>query len=190
MTGALLLAIGLTPAIAALANAILRRPRAAEFLNLAASVVVLACALPLPVFAMSGARYYWAGYIGLDGLGAWVVLCTACVYFLSSLFAVGYMRTLGEEGRLWWFYSLFEVFALTTLVAPLVNNVGVYWIVIELTTLVSTFLVAFEREAENMEAAWKYIMIVSAGLSLALLGVVLFYWAGSFVLGPTYDLTW
>jgi hydrogenase-4 component F len=41
-----------------------------------------------------------------------------------------------------------------------------------------------------MEAAWKYIMVVSAGISLALLGVVLFYWAGTFVLGPTYDLTW
>ena len=65
------------------------------------------------------------------------------------------------------------------------NNVGIYWIAIELTTLVSTFLVAFERVAESMEAAWKYIMVVSAGISLALLGTVLFYWAGSFVLGPT-----
>jgi hydrogenase-4 component F len=188
--GVFLLAIGLAPAFAALVNLALRRARPAEFVNLLASVIVLACAAPLPIFAMSGARYYWAGYIVLDGLAAWVVLCTALVYFLSSLFAVGYMRTLDEEKRLWWFYALFPAFALTTLVAPLVNNVGVYWIAIELTTLVSTFLVAFEREAENMEAAWKYIMVVSAGISLALLGVVLFYWAGSFVLGPTYDLTW
>ena len=190
MPGALLLAIGLAPAAAVALNLLLRQARAAEVLNLLASIVVLACAAPLPVFAMGGARYYWGGYIGLDGLSAWVVLCTALVYFLSSLFAIGYMRTLDEEKRLWWFYSLFPAFALTTLVAPLVNNVGVYWIAIELTTLVSTFLVAFEREAENMEAAWKYIMVVSAGISLALLGVVLFYWAGSFVLGPSYDLTW
>ena len=41
-----------------------------------------------------------------------------------------------------------------------------------------------------MEAAWKYIMIVSAGISLALLGTILFYWAGSFVLGPTYMMSW
>ena len=67
---------------------------------------------------------------------------------------------------------------------------ALYWIAIELTTLVSTFLVAFERVAESMEAAWKYIMVVSAGISLALLGTVLFYWGGSFVLGPTYDMTW
>ena len=49
---------------------------------------------------------------------------------------------------------------------------------------------AFERAAESIEAAWKYIIVVSAGISLALLGTVLFYWAGSFVLGPTYDMTW
>jgi len=33
-------------------------------------------------------------------------------------------------------------------------------------------------------------MVVSAGISLALLGTVLFYWCGSFVLGPTYQMTW
>ena len=72
----------------------------------------------------------------------------------------------------------------------MMNNAGLYWIAIELTTLVSTFLVGFERAAESIEAAWKYIIIISAGISLALLGTVLFYWCGSFVLGPTYDMTW
>ncbi len=88
------------------------------------------------------------------------------------------------------FYALFAGFALTMLVAPMVNNLGVYWIAIELTTLVSTFLVGFERRAESMEAAWKYIIIVSAGISIALFGIVMLYWGGSLVLGPTYDLTW
>ena len=81
-------------------------------------------------------------------------------------------------------------FGLSTLIGPMMNNAGLYWIAIELTTLISTFLVAFEREAESIEAAWKYIIVVSAGISLALLGTVLFYWSGTFVLGPTYDMTW
>jgi hydrogenase-4 component F len=72
----------------------------------------------------------------------------------------------------------------------MMNNAGLYWIAIELTTLVSTFLVAYEHAAESIEAAWKYIIVVSGGISLALLGTVLFYWAGSLVLGPTYDMTW
>jgi len=190
MPGGLLLAIGIAPVVAAALGLLIHKSRASEFLNLAAGVIVLACALPLPVFADNHRYIYFANCIILDGLSAWVVLCTAVVYFLASIFAVGYMRMLDEEPRLPRFYSLFAAFAFTTLMAPLINNIGLYWIAIELTTLVSTFLVAFERTAESMEAAWKYIMIVSAGISLALLGTVLFYWAGTFVLGPTYSLTW
>jgi len=190
MADALILAIGLAPIIAAALGLLVRVPRVCEFLNLLASAIVLLCALPLPVLANGHRFFYWDAYIILDGLSAWVVLCTAVVYFLASIFAIGYMRMLDEEKRLPQFYALFALFGFTTLMAPLVNNVGLYWIAIELTTLVSTFLVAFERTAESMEAAWKYIMIVSAGISLALLGTVLFYWAGSFVLGPTYSLTW
>ena len=85
---------------------------------------------------------------------------------------------------------MYAGFGLTTLLGPMMNNAGLYWIAIELTTLVSTFLVAFEREAASIEAAWKYIIVVSAGISLALLGTILFYWSGTFVLGPTYDMTW
>jgi len=72
------------------------------------------------------------------------------------------MRLLNEDKRLCTFYALFAGFGLTTLIGPLMNSVGIYWIAIELTTLVSTFLIAFERVAESMEAAWKYIMVVSA----------------------------
>ena len=122
--------------------------------------------------------------------GAWVILCTAIVYLLASIYSIGYMRLLGEDERLWGFYALFSGFALTILISSVMNNAGIYWIAIELTTLVSTFLVGFERAAESIEAAWKYIIIISAGISLALLGTVLFYWCGSFVLGPTYDMTW
>ena len=190
MPGLLIYTIGAAPIVAGALGYLLRRPRLSEFLNLIASIVVLVCALPLPFFAHTGQYFFWDNSIILDGLSAWVVLCTAIVYFLASFFAVGYMRLLDEEERLPEFYALFAVFAFTTLVAPLVNNIGLYWIAIELTTLVSTFLVAFERTAESMEAAWKYIMVVSAGISLALLGTVLFYWAGTFVLGPTYSLTW
>ena len=190
MLGSFLLAIGIAPVVAAGVSLLIRNSHVSEFVNLCASVIVLACALPLPLFADAQRYSYWNDYIILDGLSAWVVLCTAIVYLLASIFAVGYMRMLDEEARLSRFYALFAVFAFTTLMAPLVNNIGLYWIAIELTTLVSTFLVAFERTAESMEAAWKYIMIVSAGISLALLGTVLFYWAGTFVLGPTYSMTW
>jgi hydrogenase-4 component F len=188
--GALLLVLAAAPLLVVIGCLLVRRPRMSEAINLIGSVVVLLCALPLPFLIDGRQLVFWDGYILIDRLAAWVVLCTSIVYFLASTYAVGYMRLLGEDARLYQFYALFAGFGLTTLVGPLMNDIGLYWIAIELTTLVSTFLVAYERVAESMEAAWKYIMVVSAGISLALLGTVLFYWAGTFVLGPTYQMTW
>ena len=190
MTSTLLLIATLAPLGAVLACLLTRSARVAEILNLVASLIVFVTAIPLAVLSASGPYYYWGAYVVLDLTGAWVILCTAVVYLLAAIYAVGYMRLLHEDERLWSFYALFAGFALTILLSAVMNNAGLYWIAIELTTLVSTFLVGFEREPESIEAAWKYIIIVSAGISLALLGTVLFYWCGSFVLGPTYDMTW
>ena len=190
MVGALLLAIVLAPSAAFVLILLARKPRLAEGLNLAASAIAFLAALPLPALSLSGRHVYWGRYVILDPFGAWVILCAAIVYLLASIYAVGYMRLLDEEYRLPRFYALFAGFGLTTLIGPMMNSAGLYWIAIELTTLVSTFLVAFERAPESIEAAWKYIIVVSGGISLALLGTVLFYWAGSFVLGPRYDMTW
>jgi hydrogenase-4 component F len=192
MVGSLLFAMIAAPAVGALGCLLLRNPRAAEMFNLAASVVVFVTAVPLAVLSTHGPYRYWGDYIILDMPGAWITLCTAIVYLLASIYAVGYMRLLAEDeqGKLWSFYALFAAFALTVLFSAIMNNAGLYWIAIELTTLVSTFLVGFERAPESIEAAWKYIIIVSAGISLALLGTVLFYWSGSFVLGPVFDMTW
>ena len=190
MLGLSLIAV-LAPAVAIVLIGVTRQPRLAELFNLAAAVIAFLATLPLPVLtAMRGPRVFWGSALIIDPLGAWIGLCTAIVYLLASIYAVGYMRVLGEDERLPRFYALFAGFGLSMLIAPMMNNPGLYWIAIELTTLVSTFLVAFEHAPEAIEAGWKYIIIVSGGLSLALLGTVLAYWNGSFVLGARYDMTW
>jgi hydrogenase-4 component F len=187
---ALVLVVLLAPLAAALLCIAVRPARAAEYLNLAAASLAFAAVLALLPRALHGPYTLWSGYVIVDPLGAWVLLSVAAVYLLASIYSIGYMRSRGEDARLHRYYALFAGFALTTLLGPLMNNIGVYWIAIELTTLVSTFLVGFERTRESVEAAWKYIVVVSAGISLALLGIIFFYWAGSLQLGPTYDLTW
>ena len=165
--------------------------RGAGMVNLAAASIdfVLVCVMLAIVPAQGETTLY--GYLLFDGFGMWVMFCLAIVYLLASVYALGYMRRMhGEEARLNHFYMLFAAFALTMFLAPVQNNPGLYWIAIDLTTIVSAFLVGFQRSPESIEAAWKYIVIVSAGLSLALLGTVLFYWAGTFVFGPVYDMTW
>ena len=168
--GALTLALALAPAVAIVLILLIRRPRAAEALNLAASAVSLLAILLILASRSESSLTFWGSYVVIDGLGTWTILCAAIVYFLASLYAVGYMRLLDEEDRLYRFYAMFAGFGLSTLIGPMMNNAGLYWIAIELTTLISTFLVAFEREAASIEAAWKYIIVVSAGISLALLG--------------------
>jgi hydrogenase-4 component F len=190
MVGALTLMIVLAPIVAIMLIILIQEAQLASWLNLTASIITFAAAVPMPWLVRDGLQTYWGGYIAIDALGAWVTFCSAAVYLLASIYAVGYMRLLEQDTRLPAFYALFAGFALTTLLGPMMNNAGLYWIAIELTTLVSTFLVAFERAAESIEAAWKYIIVVSGGISLALLGTVLFYWAGSMVQGPTYDMTW
>jgi hydrogenase-4 component F len=190
MVGALLLAMMLAPAISTLGCIVVRSARIVEMLNLIAGVVAFGTAIPLAVLSAGGPYRFCGDYVILDMPGSWVLLCSAIVYFLASIYSIGYMRRLDEDDRLWSFYALFSAFALAILLSAVMNNAGLYWIAIELTTLVSTFLVGFERIAESIEAAWKYIIVVSAGISLALLGTVLFYWAGSLVVGPTYDMTW
>ncbi len=168
----------------------IRSPRLAEYATVIAAIIDFVISVLLLIRVLHGSVILVHGYVQVDLLGAWVILCIATVYTLASIYAVGYMRLLNEEHRLPVFYGLFSGFAFTMLGACIVNNVGVFWIAIELTTLISTFLVGFEQEAESTEAAWKYIVVVSGGISLALLGTVLFYWGGSFVLGPSYAMTW
>jgi hydrogenase-4 component F len=191
MAGVLLVAMLAPPAAAAIACLLMRTHGKPEILNLAASIIVFLASIALTLQSAGGPYRYWGDYLVLDMPGAWVALCAAVVYLLASIYAVGYMRLIVGEGEsLWSFYTLFSGFAFTILLSTVMNNAALFWIVIELTTLVSTFLVGFERAPESLEAAWKYIVIVSAGISLALLGTVLFYWSGSFVLGPVYDMTW
>ena len=74
------------------------------------------------------------------------------------------------------------------LAAPLMNSLALLWIAIEVTTVISALLVAIEDTDGAAEAAWKYVLIASAGLGLALLATIFAYYAGAQVLGQSYDL--
>ena len=104
------------PAIAALIASVIEHPRVVEMVNLLAALIVFACALSLP-FIVGGSTVLLYGYVGIEPLSAWVLLCTGIVYLLASIYAVGYMRMLDEPDRLPRFYMLFATFALPMLAA-------------------------------------------------------------------------
>jgi len=69
---------------------------------------------------------------------------------------------------------LFNLFCFSMFCVPAMNHLGMLWVAIEMTTLISAFLVGFYNSKESVEAAWKYIIICSVGIIFALLGTILF----------------
>ncbi|MDD3350437.1 MAG: proton-conducting transporter membrane subunit, partial [Eubacteriales bacterium] len=69
-------------------------------------------------------------------------------------------------------------------------NMGVFWIAIEATTLASAFLVGFQNDKHSLEAAWKYIIICSVGIAIALLGIILLHLSSIDVLTDGAYLDW
>jgi hydrogenase-4 component F len=126
----------------------------------------------------------YLSYLRVDAVSAIFLLATGFLYGAVAVYAVGYSK--GHHDRR--FYAGLNLFAWAMLAAPLMSSLALLWIAIEVTTIISALLVAIEDTAAAAEAAWKYVLIASAGLGLALLATVFAYYAGSQVLGEHYNL--
>lgn len=124
----------------------------------------------------------------VDALSVFFMLTVSVVALASSLYSRSYIahdleRGLLTEKKARIYYSLFSLFVLSMLTVTVVNNLGLMWAAIEMTTLVSAFLVGFYNTEQAVEAAWKYIIICSVGIILALLGTILFSFSYLFLTG-------
>src|SRR3989304_1570472 len=132
----------------------------------------------------------------MDALSILTTQIVTIIGFASSLYSAGYMAAELHEGvvterKLRWYYFLFHMFILTMLLVCVTNNLGIMWVAIEGTTLSTTFLVGFYNKKQHQEAAWKYIIICTVGITLALFGVILTYHSSKGVLGEIgYALNW
>ena len=128
-------------------------------------------------------------YLRVDALSVIFMLATGFLYAAVGVYSIGYLQHHGHDGRYARrFYAGFNLFAWAMLAAPLMSSLALLWIAIEITTVISALLVAIEDTDGAVEAAWKYVLIASAGLGLALLATVFAYFAGSQVLGEHYNL--
>lgn len=128
------------------------------------------------------------GYLYVDSLSMLFVLVGATVSFAAAVFSVSFIDTDLKLGKItfkkaWAYYVLFNLFAIAMFIIPLLNNLGSVWMGIELTTLISSFLVGFYNTKNSVEAAWKYLIICSVGITLALFGAILFTFALSTATG-------
>jgi len=160
------------------------RPRELlEFLNIAGFVGVLVLGVKLftTVVGNPGSPFSeWGAFLRADALSAWMVLLISVVSLATSIYAVHYFRrdladAAVNERRFREFYVLTPLFATAMFLVVLANNLGVMWIAVEATALSSVFLVALYNRKDSLEAAWKYVMLGSLGLVLALFGTIFTY---------------
>ena len=189
MTSHLLWITPLVPFAVGLAMLLVRDRRLLTALDVAGSVVVLGLALGVArAVSAHGAVTALNGFLRADALSALVIGLTAFVALVSSIYAVGYFRHDLRDGRiteaqLRHYYVLMPLFVGTMLLTPLADNLGVMWVAIESSTLASVLLVTFYNQKTSFEAGWKYIIIGSVGISLALFGTVITYSSAVGVLG-------
>jgi hydrogenase-4 component F len=189
----------IVPLIAAPLAFYLRRRPKLEAVNVAAFGVELCLAAVLAARVLrNGPVSLWRGILYADALSALVVLLSAFVAVVCSIYAVGYFRHDENNGvlqeaekvggrlsidKLREYYTLTPLMVFSMILVALANNLGILWVAVEGTTLVSVFLVMFYGRDTSLEAAWKYAMIGGVGLSFALFGTILTYYSAHRILG-------
>jgi hydrogenase-4 component F len=179
---------------AALAGA---RARLAGIAQTAGAAAALGCALALLV-TLDGRPplLAWDGFLYVDSLGGFFAMTVAAVTLLAALGSIGYISAEQDSGELSGFqvrlyFTFFGLFASLMLAAQETGNLGLLWVLVEGSTLASVVLVGVEGRSRSLEAAWKYVIISSLGVTIALAGTLYLFYSGSALhLGSNLGLTW
>ncbi len=127
-------------------------------------------------------------YLQVDDLSVVFIVLNTFVGFTASLFSASYIAHEIEIGRLTparlrFYHAMYQVLMFGMNLALVSNNLGLMWVAIELATLTTVAMVGVYRTHEAIEAAWKYFILGSVGIALALFGTILVYVAARPVVG-------
>jgi hydrogenase-4 component F len=177
----------LIPAVAAAVFAVLPNYWATARLNVLATALTLICALSLLL-----AKPQPGPYLLVDDLNGTFIVLTTFVAFTTSIFSASYIGHELDIGRLTpssvrFYHAMYQVMMFAMNLALVSNNIGLMWVAIELATLTTVLMVGIYRTHEALEAAWKYFILGSVGIALALFGTILVYMAAQPVVGEGLD---
>jgi hydrogenase-4 component F len=184
-------AVLLIPLAAALVLALLPGYRLTAALNVLASLLTLLVALSLFVVRPAQGQLLF-----VDDLNVVFIALNTLVGFTTSLFSASYIAHELETGRLTptylrFYHAMYQAMMFGMNLALLANNIGLLWVAVELATLTTVLMVGIYRTHEALEAAWKYFILGSVGIALALFGTILVYVASQPVVGEGLDaMTW
>lgn len=172
-----------TPAFGALLLAAIPRYRVAAAIN------VTLCAITL---ASAGLLYSHRPepslYLLVDDVNTVFLIVGALVGFTTSVFSAGYIAHEVQSRKLRsrdlrFYHALYQFLMFAMNLALVSNNIGLMWVGVELATLTTVVMVGIYRTNAALEAAWKYFILGSVGIGLALFGTILVYLAGQEHLG-------
>lgn len=176
-TGFLVIGMLAVPALGALACLVLQRPRLTLRLAVIVSAIELGLAAPLWIaVALGGRSVSVDDLFFVDAFSAFHLLVLALVFLLCSLFAAVYFAGGGEHALSRGQARRFGALWLGTLAAMALvlisNNLGIMWVGMEATTLLTAFLISLHANRLSLEAMWKYLLICSVGIAFAFIGTI------------------
>lgn len=192
MTSSLLWITPLVPVAVGLCMLLVRRRRLLAALDVGGSVAVLGLTLAIARQVAEAGPVSAAGVFRADDLAVLFLLLICLLAVATSIATVGWMRQEIDrneirQDRLHYYYALVQGFIATMLVTVLADNLGILWIAMEGTTITSAVLVGFHGDKLGLEAAWKYIIVTTIGISFGLFGTVLIYGAAVHSQGGVVD---
>ena len=167
--------------------AVLKEWRVATWVNVVASGITFAASLLLLEHRPEATRLLF-----IDDFNIYLVVLTSFVGMTTAIFSAAYIARESEAARLSdlhlrFYHSMYQAFLFTMLLALTANNTGVMWVAVEAATLTTVLMVSLYRTREAIEAAWKYFILCSVGIGLALFGTILVYLAAQPVMGDGAD---
>jgi hydrogenase-4 component F len=176
-------ALLLTSLLGAAILAVVPNYRWSARINIVASGIAFVCAL-----ALFHARPPPTMLLIADDLNTVFLALNTLVGLTTSIFSASYIGHELETGRLTpgylrFYHAMFQLMMFGMNLALSANNIGLMWVAVELATLTTVMMVGIYRTHAAIEAAWKYFILGSVGIALALFGTILVYLAAVSVLG-------
>ena len=131
-------------------------------------------------------------FLIVDDVNVVFIVLNTLVGFTTSVFSASYIAHELDIGRLTsaylrFYHAMYQTLMFAMNLALVANNVGLMWVAVELATLTTILMVGIYRTPAALEAAWKYFILGSVGIALALFGTILVYLAARSVVGEGLD---
>lgn len=130
---------------------------------------------------------------GLDVLGVVFVAVSATIGLSSAMLSPSYLRHgaagfFGDGPR--WYYFAFFLFWAALLAIPQAGNLGIAWVLVAVSTGLTCLLVAYSGTSRALEAGWKYLILTTLGVVVALLGILILFGSTAHVEESLAALDW